>query len=279
MLATGSEPRSLPGLEIDGGRVITSDHALKLDHVPASAVILGGGVIGVEFASVWRSFGAEVTIVEMLPHLVPPEDESSSQAARARVPPARHQLPSREPGSPSVKETGSGVTVTLEDGKTHRRRAAAGRRRAAGRSRPGSATRRPGWRWSAASCSVDELLPDQRPDDLGGRRPALPASQLAHVGFAEGIVVAERLAGLPVTPIDYDGVPAGDLQRPRGRLGRHHLGAGGRARHRGRRRSPTTWAATARASSCRPRARRRSSPPRAAARCSASTWWAPGSAS
>ncbi len=79
VLATGSEARSLPGLQIDGERVITSDQALTLDRVPASAVILGGGVIGVEFASVWRSFGADVTIVEMLPHLLPPEEESSSK--------------------------------------------------------------------------------------------------------------------------------------------------------------------------------------------------------
>ena len=79
VLATGSEAKTLPGLEIDGERVINSDHALRLDRVPRSAVILGGGVIGVEFASVWRSFGAEVTIVEMLPHLVPLEDEASSK--------------------------------------------------------------------------------------------------------------------------------------------------------------------------------------------------------
>ena len=76
VLATGSVPTSLPGLEIDGARVITSDHALTLDYVPRSAVVLGGGVIGVEFASVWRSFGVEVTIVEALPHLVPAEDET-----------------------------------------------------------------------------------------------------------------------------------------------------------------------------------------------------------
>ncbi|HEX8009145.1 MAG TPA: FAD-dependent oxidoreductase, partial [Trebonia sp.] len=76
VLGTGSVPRSLPGLEIDGSRIITSDDALLLDRVPGSVVILGGGVIGVEFASVWRSFGAEVTIVEALPHLLPLEEES-----------------------------------------------------------------------------------------------------------------------------------------------------------------------------------------------------------
>ena len=79
VLATGSEAKSLPGLAIDGQRVITSDDALRLDRVPSSVVILGGGVIGVEFASVWRSFGAEVTIVEMLPQLLPLEDEGSAK--------------------------------------------------------------------------------------------------------------------------------------------------------------------------------------------------------
>lgn len=78
VLATGSVPRTLPGLEIDGRRVISSDHALTLDHVPKSVIVLGGGVIGVEFASAWSSFGAQVTVVEALPHLVPTEDETVS---------------------------------------------------------------------------------------------------------------------------------------------------------------------------------------------------------
>src|SRR5260370_6565648 len=86
VLATGSQPKSLPGLEIDGERVINSDHALLLDRVPGSVVILGGGVIGVEFASVWRSFGAEVTIVEMLPHLLPLEDETSAKLLQRAFP-------------------------------------------------------------------------------------------------------------------------------------------------------------------------------------------------
>src|SRR3954471_15301550 len=79
VLASGSYARSLPGLDIDGERIITSEHALRLDRVPESVVVLGGGVIGVEFASVWKSFGADVTIVEALPHLLPLEEESSSK--------------------------------------------------------------------------------------------------------------------------------------------------------------------------------------------------------
>jgi dihydrolipoamide dehydrogenase len=80
VLATGSTSRSLPGLEIDGTRVITSEHALRLDTLPASAIVLGGGVIGVEFASAWRSFGVEVTVVEALPRLVPNEEPEISAA-------------------------------------------------------------------------------------------------------------------------------------------------------------------------------------------------------
>ena len=117
VLATGSQPNSLPGLAIDGQRVISSDHALTLDRVPGSVVILGGGAIGVEFASVWRSFGAEVTIVEMLPHLLPAEEESSSKllerALRRRG--ISYQLGARFEG---VKESDEDVTVTLEGGKT-----------------------------------------------------------------------------------------------------------------------------------------------------------------
>src|SRR6202167_1660702 len=113
VLATGSVPRSLPGLTLDGARVITSDDALQLDRVPSSVVILGGGVIGVEFASVWRSFGAEVTIVEMLPHLLPPEEESSSRQLERAF---RKRGIAFELGAKfeSVKDNGAGVTVTLE---------------------------------------------------------------------------------------------------------------------------------------------------------------------
>src|SRR5439155_18098122 len=115
--ATGSAPKSLPGLEIDGERVISSDQALVREDVPGSVVVLGGGVIGAEFASVWRSFGAEVTIVEALPHLVPLEDEASSKllerAFRRRG--IGYKLSARFAG---VERTGSGVKVSLETGES-----------------------------------------------------------------------------------------------------------------------------------------------------------------
>ena len=117
LLATGSEPKSLPGLDVDGDRVITSEHALTLDRVPTSVVVLGGGVIGVEFASVWKSFGAEVTIVEALPHLLPLEDENSSKLLERAF---RRRGINFELGArfESVKSTDAGVVVTLEGGKT-----------------------------------------------------------------------------------------------------------------------------------------------------------------
>ena len=204
VLATGSEPKTLPGLEIDGVKVITSDHALRLDRVPASVIILGGGVIGVEFASVWRSFGADVTIVEMLPHLLPPEDESSSKllerAFRRRG--IKYHLGTRFTG---VKDTETGVAVSLEDGtelSAELLLVAVGR----GPVSAGLGYEEVGVAMDRGYVLVDEYWQTSVPT-ISAVGDLTPGLQLAHVGFAEGIGVAERLAGLPVTPIDYDGVP------------------------------------------------------------------------
>ena len=211
VLASGSQARSLPGLEIDGQRVITSDHALQLDRVPASVVILGGGVIGVEFASVWRSFGAEVTIVEMLPHLLPPEEESSSKllerAFRRRG--IGYKLGAR---FESVKQTDSGVTVTLEGGITidaETLLVAVGR----GPASAGLGYEEAGVAMDRGYVIVNEYGRTNVPT-ISAVGDLTPGPQLAHVGFAEGIMVAERLAGLPVTPIDYDGVPRVTYSNP-----------------------------------------------------------------
>ncbi|HEY1621917.1 MAG TPA: dihydrolipoyl dehydrogenase, partial [Streptosporangiaceae bacterium] len=204
VLASGSESRSLPGLAIDGQRVISSDHALKLDRVPESVVILGGGVIGVEFASVWRSFGAKVTIVEMLPHLLPPEEESSSKllerAFRRRG--IAFKLGTR---FESVKDTGSGVTVTLEGGETIDAElllVAVGR----GPVSAGLGYDEVGVTMERGFVLVDEYCQTSIPT-ISAVGDLTPGLQLAHIGFAEGILVAERLAGLRVQPINYDGVP------------------------------------------------------------------------
>jgi dihydrolipoamide dehydrogenase len=204
LLATGSAPKSLPGLDVDGDRIITSEHALRLDRVPASVVVLGGGVIGVEFASVWKSFGSEVTIVEALPHLLPLEEEASSKllerAFRRRG--INYELGVRFEG---VKTTDAGVVVTLEGGKTIEAEyllVAVGRGPVSaglGYEENGVATER-------GFVLVDEYCQTNVPT-ISAVGDLIPTLQLAHVGFAEGILVAERLGGLSPVPIDYDGVP------------------------------------------------------------------------
>jgi len=204
VLATGSYARSLPGLELDGRRVITSEHALQLDHVPASAIVLGGGVIGVEFASAWKSFGADVTIVEALPHLVPLEDEANSKllerAFRRRG--IAFKLGARFAG---VEPTDSGVRVSLEGGESLEAElllVAVGR---------GPVSANLGYEANGVTVERGFVVVDEYcrtgVDGIYAVGDLIPTLQLAHVGFAEGILVAEHLAGLPVIPIDYAGVP------------------------------------------------------------------------
>ncbi|MDT0264904.1 dihydrolipoyl dehydrogenase [Streptomyces sp. DSM 44915] len=204
LLATGSVPRSLPGLTIDGDRIISSDHALVLDRVPKSAIVLGGGVIGVEFASVWKSFGADVTIVEGLPHLVPVEDENSSKllerAFRKRG--INFSLGSFFQGA---EYTDDGVRVTLANGKTFEAEVllvAIGR----GPVSAGLGYEEAGVALDRGFVQVDEYC-QTNVSTISAVGDLIPTLQLAHVGFAEGILVAERLAGLSPVPIDYDGVP------------------------------------------------------------------------
>jgi dihydrolipoamide dehydrogenase len=204
VLATGSQPRTLPGLQIDGERVITSDHALALDRVPASAVILGGGVIGVEFASAWRSLGAEVTIVETLPRLLPGEEESSSRWLQRAF---RKRGIGVELGATleNVKDDGDGITVTLEGGKTLAAQlllVAVGREPVSA----GLGFEEAGVAIEHGFVAVDEHCQTGVPTISAGG-DLTPGPQLAHVGFAQGVLAAEKIVGLPVTVIDYDGVP------------------------------------------------------------------------
>ncbi|HEX2902951.1 MAG TPA: dihydrolipoyl dehydrogenase [Jatrophihabitans sp.] len=204
ILATGSYSRTLPGLEVDGRRVITSEHALVLDRVPETAIVLGGGVIGVEFASAWTSFGTKVTIVEALPHLVPLEDEANSKllerAFRRRG--IGFKLGARFSG---VEHTESGVRVTLEGGETLEAElllVAVGR----GPVSAGLGYEEQGVAMERGFVTVDEYCRTSV-DGVYAVGDLIPTLQLAHVGFAEGIMVAEHIAGLPVVPIDYAGVP------------------------------------------------------------------------
>lgn len=203
VLATGSYSRSLPGLEI-GGRVIASEHALELQEVPKRVAILGGGVIGVEFASVWRSFGAEVTIIEGLPHLVPNEEESiSKQLERAfKKRGIGFKLGVR---FQSVTQNDSSVTVTLENGETVEADyllVAVGR---------GPATQGLGFEEVGVNMDRGFVLTDER---LATNVPGVyavgdivPGLQLAHRGYQQGIYVAEQIAGLNPALIEDVNIP------------------------------------------------------------------------
>ncbi|MGH3342072.1 MAG: dihydrolipoyl dehydrogenase [Carbonactinosporaceae bacterium] len=211
VLATGSVPKSFPGLDIDGEHIISSDHAVRLDRVPKSVVILGGGVIGVEFASVWKSFGADVTIVEMLPHLVPTEDEASSKLLERAF---RKRGVNFEVGAKftGVEQTPGGVRVSLEGGKhveAELMLVAVGRApvtQGLGYEEVGVTLDR-GYVKVDGHCQTGVATVSAVGD-------LIPTLQLAHVGFGEGILVAERLGGLNPVPIDYDGVPRVNFSNP-----------------------------------------------------------------
>ena len=215
VLASGSYAKSLPGLDIDGERVITSEQALRLDRVPASVIVLGGGVIGCEFASVWKSFGAEVTIVEALPRLVAAEDEASSKALERAF---RKRRINFRTGTPfqSVKVTDDGVAVTVEGASDQSSvieaellLVAVGR---------GPSTEGLGYDEQGVAMERGFVLADERcRTNLEGVYAVgdiVPGLQLAHRGFQQGIFVAEDIAGLDPQPIDENGIPRVTYSHP-----------------------------------------------------------------
>ncbi|HSK57671.1 MAG TPA: dihydrolipoyl dehydrogenase [Actinomycetospora sp.] len=211
VLATGSYAKSLPGLEIDGERVLTSYEAQQLDRVPQSVIVLGGGVIGVEFASVYRSFGAEVTVVEALPRLVPTEDEACSKMLERAF---RKRKIAFKTGTPfdKVERTDGGVKVTLQGGETLEAEillVAVGR---------GPVTQNLGYEEVGVAMDRGFVLTDER---LRTNVPGVyalgdivPGLQLAHRGFQQGIFLAEDIAGLNPVPIDEAGIPRVTYSEP-----------------------------------------------------------------
>ena len=203
VLASGSYPRTLPGLEI-GGRVITSDEGLQLDTVPKSAIVLGGGVIGVEFASVWKSFGADITIIEALPNLVPNEDVALSKALERAFRKRKINFATGTRFS-GVEQNDDGVVVTTEDGKTFEAEVllvAVGR---------GPATEGLGYEEQGVPMERGFVRTNERLHTGVGNIYAVgdivPGLQLAHRGFQQGIFVAEEIAGLQPAAIVESGIP------------------------------------------------------------------------
>ncbi|MGI8576329.1 MAG: dihydrolipoyl dehydrogenase [Nocardioidaceae bacterium] len=204
VLASGSYSKSLPGLDVDGGRVLTSEHALELDQLPGSAIVLGGGVIGVEFASAWRSFGTDVTIIEALPRLVAAEDAECSKAVERAF---RKRGITFKTGTAfkGMETTDAGVKVTVDSGNSYEAEillVAVGR---------GPNTTDQGFEAQGVEIDFGFVRTNER---LQTTAPHIYAvgdivfgMQLAHRGFQQGIFVAEDIAGLDPTVINEEGIP------------------------------------------------------------------------
>ena len=214
VVATGSAPRSVPGIEIDRERIITSDEAIHLKQVPKSIAILGSGAVGVEFASIYRRFGSEVTIIELLPRLVPVEDEAVSAELEKSF---RKQGIKCLTGTKVTKATvtGRGVEIEAQDGTGAAQSipaeillVATGR----GPVTAGLGGEELGLEMDKGYIKVDELYRTSVEnvsaigDVITFGRGAHP--QLAHVSSMEGVIVAERISGREVQPINYEHVPS-----------------------------------------------------------------------
>ena len=191
VLATGSYPRSLPGVEVDGVKILSSEHALRLDRLPASAIVLGGGVIGVEFASIWRSFGVDVTVLEALPRLVSGEDPSISTALERAF--ARRKIKVlTDSALAACQATEGGVRAELVDGQVLEAElmlVAVGR---------GPLTADLGYQEAGIDLDDGFVRVNERLEtSISGVYAVgdvVRGLQLAHRGFAQGIFVAEEIA-------------------------------------------------------------------------------------
>ncbi len=220
IVATGSQPRSVPGITIDRKRIITSDEAIGLREIPRSIVILGSGAVGVEFASIFRRFGSEVTIVELLPRLVPVEDEAVSAELEksfkrqgikvltgTKVSAARPGTADVEPGTAGVEidaQTPDGTSLRLSGEYLL---VATGR----GPVTTGLGAEEAGLRLERGYVHVNTRFEtgvtgiSAIGDVITFDKPGHP--QLAHLSSAEGVALAERIAGQDFRPINYDQVP------------------------------------------------------------------------
>ena len=214
IVATGSYARSVPGIELDRARIITSDEAIHLKAVPKSIVIMGSGAVGVEFASIYRRFGSEVTIIELLPRLVPVEDEAVSAELEKSF---KKQGITVMTGTKVTKAVAGAKGVDIEaqtpEGEARKLSAelllvATGR----GPVTAGLGAEEAGLVMERGYIRVDELYRTSVPNisaigDVVTLGDGSVHPQLAHVSSAEGILVAERIAGLEVKPLNFDHVP------------------------------------------------------------------------
>jgi dihydrolipoamide dehydrogenase len=212
IVATGSAPRSVPGIDVDRKKIIFSDEAIHLPAVPKSIGIMGSGAVGVEFASIFKSYGSEVTVIELLPRLVPGEDEAvSAELERVFKKKGIKALTGSKVTSAKANSKGVDVEVQGAEGKSQKLNfelllVATGR----GPVTEGLGAEKLGIKMDRGYIVVDQLFKTSVPGisaigdviTMGG-----PHYQLAHVSSMEGIVLAERIAGHQVQPINYDHVP------------------------------------------------------------------------
>ncbi len=216
VLATGSYPRLLPGLEVTE-RIITSDQALVLDRIPRSVAIIGAGAIGLEFATVYRSFGAEVTVLEALPRVAPLEDEDVSREA-ARAFKKRGIDAFAGVKVTEVKDAGDHVEVTYQASEGGEPKTvsveiclvAVGR----GPVSDGLGYEEAGVELDRGYVKVNGQLQTSAAHVWAVGDVAATPLQLAHSSFLEGIAVAERIASMDVPEIDYAGIPRVTFSQP-----------------------------------------------------------------
>ncbi len=213
IVATGSTPRSVPGIEIDRKRIITSDEAINLKEIPKSIAILGSGAVGVEFASIFRRFGSEVTVIELLPRIVPVEDEAvSAELEKSFKKQGIKVMTGTKVTGAKVGAGGVDLEAQTPDGKSTKLNAeyllvATGR----GPVTTGLGAEEAGLQLDRGYVRVDKEFRTGVPgisaigDVITFEKPG--HAQLAHLSSAEGIVLAERIAGAEYRPINYDEVP------------------------------------------------------------------------
>ncbi|GAA0320952.1 dihydrolipoyl dehydrogenase [Kineococcus aurantiacus] len=204
VVATGSQSRSLPGITVDGRRILTSEHALALPTLPSSMIVLGGGAIGVEFASLMRSFGTAVTLVEALPRLLPQDDATVSAALEKALRRRGIKVKTRT-SCTEVEPTQDDVRVVCSDGSELRGEVllvAVGR----GPRTAGLGLEEQGVQTERGFIRTDDRLRTSNPR-IYAAGDVVAGLQLAHRGFQQGIFVAEDIAGLEPAVIDESGIP------------------------------------------------------------------------
>lgn len=219
VLATGSKPRSLPGLPLDGKSIITSDEILQLTELPKSLIVIGAGAVGIEFASIFARFGSAVTVIELLPRVLPLEDEEISAEAGKLLSKHFKILTGARTESATAGPDGVSVVVKLPSGETQTLTAekvlvAVGR----GPVTDGLNLESTKAQLDRGYLKVNPRLESDQPGLFGiGDLVTVdgkPHPQLAHVASHEGISLVERLAGKPVEPLNYDLVPSATYCQP-----------------------------------------------------------------